>query len=149
MSDSPVDTRAALADAEKAKLDRDFLAEYYGNRITKRCVEHLDVLAAHVRALAAELDAVRLERDGERKAKELALAGLESVTELYDGKKHECRTLTAERDAERAKVAKLRKAFRAVFPTPLPDAVSDSQVIVGRVNAGDYRRALAALEESK
>jgi hypothetical protein len=134
-----IDTKAALADADEFARITGGVA---GSTLPGRMI-------GHVRALAAELDAVRLDRDGERKAKELALKGMESVTELYDAKKHECRTLTAERDEERARVAKLRKAFRAVFPTPLPDAVSDSQVIVGRVNAGDYRRALAALEETK
>lgn len=39
------------------------------------------------------------DRDGERKAKELLSKGLESVTELYDGQKHEIRALKA--DVER------------------------------------------------
>ena len=46
--------------------------------------------------LLAERDALRAERDGERKAKELALKGLESVTELYDRLKHKVRGLESD-----------------------------------------------------
>lgn len=63
------------------------------------CEKMLHARDAQLAALRAENERLRLEIDGERKAKELALAGMASQTELYDGLKHKLRDMTASRDA--------------------------------------------------
>ena len=70
--------------------------------------------AGDVAELVGEIDRLRCELAGERKAKETALAGLASVTELYDVQKHDLRALAARIErlatalaAERERCAKI------------------------------------------
>lgn len=77
-----------LLAAERAKAAENYRCFCQMEEAFRTTVAELDVERAKVASLETELT-------GERKAKELALKGLESVTELYDGKKHECRDLAA------------------------------------------------------
>ena len=72
----------------------------------------------HVRRLVAELE-------GERKAKELALKGLESVTELYDAKKHEVRQLQARVE----ELERELKLWRPLTPEEAEQALNDAQAV--------------------
>lgn len=79
---------------------------------------HVEELTAHVRRLVAENEAIALERDGERKAKELVLKGLESVTELYDGQKHEVRALRERVKALEAALKPMVRCFQNCGSVP-------------------------------
>jgi hypothetical protein len=68
-----------------------------------------DAIGCLVGKMLGDGDDMLNERDGERKAKELVVAGLASQTELYDAMKHEVRELRAERDRLQARVAELER----------------------------------------
>jgi hypothetical protein len=53
----------------------------------------IEALGRRVADLSAEVARLKMELAGEKKANALLLAGMESVTELYDGQKHRVREL--------------------------------------------------------
>jgi hypothetical protein len=76
-----------------------------------------------LRLAADTLDRLAMEVTGERKAKELLSAGLESTCERYDALKHECRRLRAV--VEACEVAMDTAALHGL-PRQMPPAYRDS-----------------------
>lgn len=75
-------------------------------------------------AVRAEVERLSLELSGERKAKELALAWMASVTELYDAQKHEVRAL---RERVKALEADL-KLWKPLTPEEAEKAMAEAEV---------------------
>lgn len=64
-------------------------------------IEDRDAAVVSLQIAEETIKCLRIELQGEQKAKAILLAGLESVVEKYDAQKHELRRLQAEIDRMR------------------------------------------------